>query len=141
MTALAPTLAGARLLHTMLRVRDLDASLAFYCGLLGMRLLRREEFREGEFTLAFVGYESEEEGTVLELTWNWNSEVYKLGTAYGHIALGVADISAAVAALEERGVRVVRAPGPLKGKASEIIAFIVDPDDYRIELIERKPQA
>ena len=127
----------ARLLHTMLRVRDLDASLDFYVGKLSMRLLRRRDFPEGQFTLAFVGYGHESETAVVELTHNWGEQDYTLGTAFGHIAIGVDDVFAAIRGLDQQGVKVVRPAGPLKGDESETIAFIEDPDGYRIELIER----
>ena len=126
-----------RLLHTMLRIGDLQRSLDFYTGVLGMKLVRREEFEEGRFTLAFVGYGDERDHSVIELTHNWDTDRYQLGDAYGHIALAVDDMHAAVARATERGARVVRAPGPLKGKPRELIAFLEDPDGYRIELIER----
>lgn len=132
-----PVIGSARMLHTMLRVRDLDASLAFYIDTLGMRLLRRQDFPGGRFTLAFVGYADEDSGTVLELTYNWGQDTYDLGTAYGHVAIGVTDIYMAVDALAVAGVRVVRPAGPLAGDPREVIAFIEDPDGYRIELIER----
>jgi len=126
-----------RLLHTMIRVRDLGRSLDFYVGLLGMRLLRRKDFPDGKFTLAFVGYGEEDTTSVIELTHNWGPHDYDLGTAWGHIALGVPDVERAVAALGAAGVRVVRPAGPLKGDQREVIAFIEDPDGYRIELIEK----
>jgi lactoylglutathione lyase len=126
-----------RLLHTMLRVYDLEKSLAFYTGLLGMTLLRRTDFESGRFTLAFVGYGPESETAVLELTHNWDqTEPYGLGTAYGHIALGVPDIYATCEALAAAGAKIPRPPGPMK-HGSTVIAFIEDPDGYRIELIER----
>lgn len=133
----AAALSGARLLHTMLRVRDLEASLAFYTGPLGMRLLRRQEFPAGRFTLAFVGYGPEAETAVLELTHNWGRTQYAPGEGYGHVAVGVADAAAAVAALAAAGVKVTRPAGPLQGDAREIIAFVEDPDGYRIELVQR----
>lgn len=136
-TPAIPPIGQARLLHTMIRVRDLDRSLAFYVGLLGMRLLRRKDFPDGQFTLAFVGYEDEARMTVIELTHNWGAAEYELGTAWGHLALGIEDIHAAVAHLAEAGVRVVRPAGPLQGDPREIIAFVEDPDGYRIELIEK----
>lgn len=126
-----------RLLHTMIRVRDLGRSLDFYVGLLGMRLLRLKDFPDGKFTLAFVGYGDESSTAVIELTHNWHAGDYDLGTAWGHIAVGVADIHKAVAALSAAGVRVIRRAGPLKGDQREVIAFIEDPDGYRIELIEK----
>lgn len=130
-------LQGVRLLHTMLRVRRLDAALDFYVAKLGMRLLRRQDFPEGRFTLAFVGYADESETTVLELTENWDVQSYELGSAYGHIAIGVADIVRATHLLRKAGVAVTREPGPLRGSPSELIAFVEDPDGYRIELIQR----
>lgn len=130
-------LQGVRLLHTMLRVRKLDAALDFYVAKLGMRLLRRQDFPEGRFTLAFVGYADESETTVLELTENWDVQSYELGSAYGHIAIGVADIVRTTHLLRKAGVVVTREPGPLRGSPSELIAFVEDPDGYRIELIQR----
>lgn len=125
-----------RLLHTMLRVSDLDRSLAFYTDVLGMRLLRRQDYPEGRFTLAFVGYEDESEGAVIELTHNWDISCYELGNAYGHIALAVSDAYKACEDARARGGKVVREAGPMKhGKT--VIAFIEDPDGYKVELIER----
>lgn len=129
-----------RLLHTMIRVSDLGRSLDFYVGLLGMRLLRLKDFPEGKFTLAFVGYGDESSTAVIELTHNWGAADYDLGTAWGHIAVEVADIHRAVATLSSAGVRVVRPVGPLKGAPGEVIAFIEDPDGYRIELIEKSSE-
>ncbi len=126
-----------RLLHTMLRVGDLDKSLAFYTGVLGMRLLRRNEYPEGKFTLAFVGYQEEADGAVIELTHNWGVERYEIGTGYGHIALAVEDAAAACNAIRERGGKVTREAGPMKG-GSTVIAFVEDPDGYKIELIQRR---
>lgn len=125
-----------RILHTMLRVGDLERSLAFYTGVLGMQLLRRHDFPEGRFTLAFVGYGSESEGAVLELTHNWDTTRYELGTAYGHIALAVPDARAACDEIRARGGKVVREAGPMKG-GTTVIAFVEDPDGYKVELIER----
>lgn len=126
-----------RMLHTMLRVRDLEKSLAFYTGHLGMTLLRKRDFPGGRFTLAFVGYGDESSNTVLELTHNWDrEEPYDLGSGYGHIALGVPDIHGTCAKLEAAGVAIPRPPGPMK-HSSTVIAFIEDPDGYRVELIER----
>ncbi len=124
-----------RLLHTMLRVGDLDRSLAFYTEVLGMRLLRRQDYPEGKFTLAFVGYQDESEGAVIELTHNWGVESYELGTAYGHIALAVPDAYAACDTIRARGGKVVREAGPMK-HGSTVIAFVEDPDGYKIELIQ-----
>lgn len=130
-------LVGARMLHTMLRVYDLEKSIDFYTRLLGMKLLRRSDYPDGKFTLAFVGYGDEDSHTVLELTHNWDHEPYDLGSAYGHIALGVPDIYKTCEALAAAGAKVVRPPGPMKhGKT--VIAFIEDPDGYKVELIERK---
>ena len=126
-----------RLLHTMLRVGDLDKSLAFYTEVLGMRLLRRNDYPEGKFTLAFVGYQEEKDGAVIELTHNWGVDTYEIGTAYGHIALAVDDASAACAEIKARGGKVTREAGPMKG-GSSVIAFVEDPDGYKIELVERK---
>ena len=125
---------GVRLLHTMLRVGDLDTSLRFYCDVLGMRLLRRKDYPGGRFTLAFVGYGAEDAQTVVELTWNWDTKEYELGTAFGHLALGVDDIYATVEALRGQGVTVTREPGPMQHGGSTI-AFVEDPNGYKIELI------
>ena len=128
---------GARFLHTMIRVRDLDRSIDFYCRLLGMRLLRRKDYPSGRFTLAFVGYGDEAEHTVVELTWNWDqAEPYDQGDAFGHLAVGVPDIHGTCERLAGEGVPVPRPPGPMKHGGS-VIAFIEDPDGYRIELIGR----
>ena len=125
-------------LHTMLRVKDLDSSVKFYTGLLGMHEIRRHEVPEGKYTLSFIGYGDEKSNTVLELTHNWGHEVYDLGSAFGHLALGVPDIHATCAQLREAGAKIVREPGPVKF-GTTVIAFIEDPDGYKIELIERKP--
>ena len=129
-----------RMLHTMLRVGDLDKSIAFYTEVLGMQLLRRKDYPTGRFTLAFLGYGPESEQTVLELTHNWDTNSYELGDAYGHIALGVEDISSTCAAISGKGGRVVREPGPMK-HGSTVIAFVEDPDGYKVELIEMSSRA
>ena len=126
-----------RMLHTMLRVKDLNRSILFYTEILGMQLLRRQEFPEGKFTLAFVGYGPEENTAVIELTHNWDQSMpYDLGDGYGHIALGVPDIQSTCSALREAGANIVREPGPMK-HGTTVIAFVEDPDGYKIELIER----
>lgn len=128
-----------QMLHTMLRVFDLEKSLDFYVGKLGMTLLRKTDYPAGEFTLAFVGYGDEKTNTVIELTHNWGQkEPYTIGSGFGHIALGVPDIYGVCKLLEETGVKIPRPPGPMK-HGSTVIAFIEDPDGYKIELIERKP--
>ncbi|MEM7065191.1 MAG: lactoylglutathione lyase [Cyanobacteria bacterium P01_B01_bin.77] len=129
-----------RLLHTMLRVGDLDRSLQFYCDVLGMTLLRQKEYPGGKFTLAFVGYGDERDHSVLELTYNWGVESYDLGDGYGHIALGVDDIYGTCEAIKARGGKVVREPGPMK-HGSTVIAFVSDPDGYKVELIQLKDKA
>lgn len=126
-----------RLLHTMLRVGDLDKSLDFYTRVLGMTLLRRNDYPEGKFTLAFVGYGSESEQAVIELTYNWGVEKYDLGNAYGHIALEVDDAYAACDKIRAAGGNVVREAGPMK-HGNTVIAFVEDPDGYKIELIQHK---
>lgn len=127
-----------RLLHTMLRVGDLEQSLDFYCNVLGMSLLRRQDYPGGKFTLAFIGYGDESQETVLELTHNWGTTSYDMGNAYGHIAIGVEDIYATCDAISSKGGKIVRPPGPMKHGAT-VIAFIEDPDGYKVELIEVKP--
>lgn len=126
-----------RLLHTMLRVGDLSRSLAFYTQVLGMRLLRQQDYPEGRFTLAFVGYGEEHDSTVLELTHNWDTSSYDLGAGYGHIAIGVEDVYAACEKIRSAGGKIVREPGPMK-HGSTILAFVEDPDGYRIELLGLK---
>lgn len=124
-----------RMMHTMLRVRDLDASLKFYTELLGMQLIKQLDFPEGEFTLAFVGYGPEEENTVIELTYNYDGGPYDIGTAFGHIALETSEIYATADTLRAGGAEIVREPGPMKhGKTH--IAFIKDPDGYLVELVQ-----
>jgi lactoylglutathione lyase len=119
----------------MLRVGNLDESLKFYCEVLGMKLLRRKDYPSGEFTLAFVGYGDESDHTVLELTHNWGTSQYDLGDAYGHIAIGVDDIYGTCEMIRQRGGKVVREPGPMK-HGSTVIAFVQDPDGYKVELIQ-----
>jgi lactoylglutathione lyase len=126
-----------RILHTMLRVGDLERSLRFYTEVLGMRLLRRKDYPEGKFTLAFVGYGDETTTAVLELTHNWGVDEYELGNAYGHIAIAVDDAYKACEEVKRRGGKVTREAGPMK-HGTTVIAFIEDPDAYKIELIERK---
>lgn len=122
----------------MIRVRDLDRSLDFYMRHLGMRLLRKTDYPEGKFTLAFLGYEEESTGTVLELTHNWEqAEAYSIGDAWGHIAIGVENIYGICAYLEQDGVPVPRPPGPMK-HGTTVIAFVEDPDGRKVELIERR---
>ena len=131
-------MADFKYLHTMIRVLDLDKSMDFYTRLLGMNELRRKDFPTGKFTLTFVGYGDEADNTVVELTHNWDQkEPYDLGDAFGHLALGVKDIYATCEALEKEGVSIPRPPGPMKHGGS-VIAFIEDPDGYKIELIEKK---
>jgi len=126
-----------RILHTMLRVGDLERSLRFYTEVLGMRLLRRKDYPEGKFTLAFVGYGDETDTAVIELTYNWGVDKYELGNAFGHIAVAVDDAYKACEEVKRRGGKVTREAGPMK-HGTTVIAFIEDPDSYKIELIERK---
>lgn len=126
-----------RLLHTMLRVGNLQRSIDFYTDVLGMRLLRQKDYPDGKFTLAFVGYGDETDNTVIELTCNWDTDHYDLGTGYGHIAIEVDDVYVAVEELRNRGGKVIRDAGPMNA-GTTIIAFIEDPDGYPIELIGRK---
>jgi lactoylglutathione lyase len=126
-----------RLLHTMLRVGDLQRSIDFYTHVLGMKLLRRKDYPDGRFTLAFVGYGDESGNTVIELTYNWDTDRYDLGSGFGHIAIEVDDVYEAVEELRSRGGKVIRDAGPMNA-GSTIIAFIEDPDGYPIELIGRK---
>jgi len=126
-----------RILHTMLRVADLERSLRFYTEVLGMRLLRRKDYPEGKFTLAFVGYGDETDTAVIELTHNWGVDKYEPGNAFGHIAVAVDDAYKACEEVKRRGGKVTREAGPMK-HGTTVIAFIEDPDTYKIELIERK---
>jgi len=129
-----------RLLHTMLRVGDLERSIAFYTEILGMRLLRRKDYPGGRFTLAFVGYGDESDHTVLELTHNWDTSSYDIGSGYGHIALGVDEIVGVCDQIRAKGGKVVREPGPMKN-GTTVIAFVEDPDGYKVELIEMSSRA
>ena len=126
-----------RILHTMLRVGDLDRSIDFYTNVLGMKLLRQKDYPDGKFTLAFVGYGPESEGAVIELTYNWDQDKYDLGDGYGHIAIEVDDVYQATDAIRERGGKILRDAGPMNA-GTTIIAFVQDPDGYPIELIGKK---
>ncbi|TAM87060.1 MAG: lactoylglutathione lyase [Candidimonas sp.] len=126
-----------RLLHTMLRVGNLDRSIEFYTHVLGMKVLRRHDYPDGKFTLAFVGYQEESRGAVIELTHNWETSHYDLGNGYGHIAIEVEDARAACATIKEKGGHVTREAGPMK-HGTTVIAFAEDPDGYKIELIEHQ---
>ena len=126
-----------RILHTMLRVGDLEKSIAFYTDVLGMKMLRRKDYPEGKFTLAFVGYQDEAGGAVLELTHNWDAKKYELGTGYGHIAIEVDNPYDACEEVRKRGGNITREVGPMKHGAT-VIAFVEDPDGYKIELIQKK---
>jgi lactoylglutathione lyase len=125
-----------RILHTMLRVGDLDRSLAFYTETLGMKLLRKKDYPTGEFTLAFVGYGDEASTAVIELTHNWGKTSYTLGDAFGHVAIGVEDIHGTCQRIKDKGGKVTREPGPMK-HGTTVIAFVEDPDGYKIELIQQ----
>ncbi|MBD2798026.1 lactoylglutathione lyase [Xenorhabdus sp. 18] len=124
-----------RLLHTMIRVGNMQRSINFYTKIMGMRLLRTSENPEYKYSLAFVGYTDESQGAVIELTYNWGVENYEIGTAFGHIALGVDDVAATCERIKLAGGKVVREAGPVKG-GKTVIAFVEDPDGYKIELIE-----
>ncbi len=126
-----------RILHTMLRTGDLERAIAFYTEVLDMRLLRRKDFPEGKFTLAFLGYGDEAENTVIELTYNWGVDHYDLGTGFGHIAIEVDDVYTAAERIRERGGKIIREPGPMNA-GTTVIAFVEDPDGYPIELIGKK---
>lgn len=126
-----------QLLHTMLRVGNLEESVRFYTEVLGMKLLRQKEYPDGKFTLAFVGYGDDSDHTVLELTYNWGVEKYNLGDAYGHIAIGIDDIYGTCNEIKARGGKVTREAGPMK-HGSTVIAFVEDPDGYKVELIQLK---
>jgi len=129
-------MANGRILHTMLRVGDLDRSIQFYTDIMGMQLLRKHDNETYQYTLAFVGYGDESEGAVIELTYNWGTTGYEMGDAFGHIAIGVADIYTTCDAIKTAGGNVTREPGPVKGGTTHI-AFVTDPDGYKIELIQR----
>lgn len=140
-TEALPYIAGAKLLYSMIRVSDLERSLDFYCNKLGMTLQRTEEYPSGGFTLAFVGYGDTQEATI-ELTYNWDDRRYQHGTSFGHLAIGVADVQATSAALAAMGVPILREPGPMlhrprHSNEAEHIAFVADPDGYRIELVQQ----
>ena len=126
-----------RILHTMIRVGDLQRSIDFYTQVLGMRLLRKSDYPSGRFTNAFVGYEDESKAAVLELTHNWDTKSYDLGTGYGHVALEVDDAYKACEEVKKRGGKVTREPGPMK-HGTTVIAFVEDPDGYKIEFVQRK---
>ena len=127
-----------RMMHTMLRVTNLDKALDFYCNVLDMNLIRRKDYAEGRFTLAFVGYGDETNSTVLELTHNWDTDSYKQGSAYGHIAIGVDDVYATCDRVKAKGGKVIREAGPMKGGRT-VIAFLEDPDGYKVELLQDEP--
>ena len=129
-----------RILHTMLRVGNLEQSIEFYTTVLGMKLLRQKDYPDGKFTLAFVGYGPEPEDSVIELTYNWDTDHYDLGTGYGHIALEVDDVYQACDDIRQRGGKIIREAGPMNA-GTTIIAFVEDPDGYAIELIGKKSNA
>lgn len=126
-----------RILHTMLRVGDLERSINFYTNVLGMKLLRQKDYPDGKFTLAFVGYQPEADGAVIELTYNWDTDKYNVGDGYGHIALEVDDVYQATDEIRRRGGKIIRDAGPMNA-GTTIIAFVEDPDGYQIELIGKK---
>ena len=125
-----------RLLHTMIRVGDLDRSIAFYTGILGMKVLRRKDYPDGKFTLAFVGYGDEADHTVIELTHNWETSSYEIGNGFGHLAVAVPDAYKACEMVKAKGGKVTREAGPMK-HGTTVIAFVEDPDGYKIEFIQR----
>jgi len=126
------------MMHTMLRVTNLDRALQFYCDVLGMKLIRRKDYPEGRFTLAFVGYGDERDTTVVELTHNWDTDRYEMGAAYGHIAIGVEDVYATCDRIRARGGKIVREAGPMKGGRT-VLAFVEDPDGYKVEILQDEP--
>jgi len=126
-----------RIIHTMIRVTNLERSIAFYCDALGMRELRRQDYPEGQFTLAFVGYQDESESAVIELTYNWNTHEYNLGNAFGHIAIAVDDAYKVCEQVKQNGGKVVREAGPMK-HGTAVIAFVEDPDGYKIEFVQQR---
>lgn len=126
-----------RILHTMIRVGDINRSIKFYTEILGMELLRKKDYPEGKFTLAFLGYAPESEQAVIELTYNWGVDHYDLGNAYGHIAIAVDNVYEACEKIRAAGGKITREPGPMKG-GTTILAFVEDPDGYKIELLEEK---
>lgn len=130
-----------RILHTMLRVNDLGESLRFYTEVMGMKLLRQRDYESGRFTLAFIGYGSEEDTAVLELTYNWDTQKYDHGNAYGHVAIGVTDIYKTCESIRAAGGKITREPGPMKHGGTTHIAFVEDPNGYKIELIQESPGA
>lgn len=126
-----------RLLHTMLRVGDLQASIKFYTDILGMTLLRQQDYPDGKFTLAFLGYGDERHNTVLELTWNWDTDHYDLGNGFGHLAIEVDDVYRAAEDIRAAGGKIIREPGPMNA-GTTLLAFVADPDGYEIELLQPK---
>jgi lactoylglutathione lyase len=127
-----------RLLHTMIRVGDLDRSIQFYTEVLGMRLLRRQDYPQGKYTLAFVGYGNEEDSTVIEFTYNWGVSEYEIGTGFGHISIEVDDVYEAAEKIRKKGGKVLREPGPMNA-GTTVVAFFEDPDGYQVELIAKRP--
>lgn len=130
-------MSNGRILHTMIRVGDLDRAITFYTDVMGMRLLRTNENEQYKYSLAFVGYSDESDGAVIELTYNWGESEYDHGNAFGHIAIGVDDVYATCEAIRQAGGNITREPGPVKGGSTEI-AFVTDPDGYKLELIQNK---
>ncbi|GAA4356666.1 lactoylglutathione lyase [Kangiella marina] len=131
---------AVRLLHTMLRVGDLEKSIHFYSDIMGMELIRKHDYESGRFTLAFLGYGPEKDNTVLELTYNWDTDSYEKGEGFGHIAIAVDDVYAACEKIRDAGGTIVREPGPMK-HGTTVLAFVEDPDGYKIELLEDRHNA